>query len=66
MIESRSLALSLVCYSVTEGNVHGSKRFEMFAFGWDVRNRVWAAPGLGLLNELFVMKSIDECANTVR
>jgi len=58
--------LSLVCYSVAEGNVDGRKRSQMFAFGRDVRYRVWTAPSLGLLNELFVMKGIDECADTVR
>jgi len=66
MIESRGLALTLGCDGATEADVDGRKRFEMFAFGRDVRYRVRVAPGLGLLNELFVMKNIDECTDAVR
>ena len=55
MIKSRGLALTLLCNSVTEGNVDGRKRFEMFAFGRDVRYRVWAASGRRLFNDFFVM-----------
>lgn len=66
MIKSRGLALTLLCNGVTEGNVDGRKRSEMFAFCRDVRYRVWAASSLRLFNDFFVMKSIDECADAVR
>lgn len=55
MIKSRGLALTLLCNGVTEGNVDGRKRFEMFAFCRDVRYRVWAASSLRLFNDFFVM-----------